>query len=431
MANFIHTADTHLGYRQYQRPEREQDYLDVFIETVDAAINHKSDALIHAGDLFHDSRPSTDTLRSTLEQLRRLRDNDIEFLGVVGNHEGTQTHQWIDIFSELDLAHHLSKSPLIINDTAIYGIDHIPEAQQGTLEYSFEPHSASHALLVAHGLFSPISPFGTWDISTILDQSPIHFDAVLLGDDHDSRIMDRNDTIVTYAGSPERTATDQTKDRSFNRITTDESNTKGVRLEQQSVDARPHRLIELELEEGDGFDRIKQEITDASITNAVVGIILTGEGDTVPPAQIEEFGKNHGAFAVRVSDRRVLDVAGVDIDVSFTDPDDVIEHHLREMNLSSAAHTIEQQVRDPAAIPKTNLTAKVESAITDRLESNLVDLLPKEKDEQTTESTEPTDADPSTSPEAESSTITESDSSPSEDQPDQPQQHQLSLDDLV
>ncbi len=370
MPVFIHTADTHLGYRQYQRPEREQDYLEVFTEIIDEAIEIDCDGVIHAGDLFHDSRPTTDTLRATLEQLRRLRTHDIPFLGVVGNHEGTQNHQWIDLFNELNLAHHLSKSPYIVGDTAVYGLDHVPESQQGALDYSFDSHEVEHAILVAHGLFTPVSPYGTWEISKILDQSPVKFDAVLLGDDHDRRIMEVDETTVTYAGSPERTATDQTQDRSFNLVTTRDPPDSTVQVEPQPVAARPHSLISIELSETDGFDRIKRVIKNASITDAVVGIVLTGEGDSIPPAQIEEFGKNQGAFAVRVSDRRILDIEDIDIDVSFADPDDVIEQHIRDMKLSPVAEEIENRVRDIASVPKTNLTETIETEVTETLDSD-------------------------------------------------------------
>ena len=30
MTRVIHTGDTHLGYRQYHRPERKADFLDAF-----------------------------------------------------------------------------------------------------------------------------------------------------------------------------------------------------------------------------------------------------------------------------------------------------------------------------------------------------------------------------------------------------------------
>lgn len=432
MPVFIHTADTHLGYRQYQRPEREQDYLDVFIEVIDAAIERNCDGVIHAGDFFHDSRPSTDTLRATLAQLRRLRNHDIPFLGVVGNHEGTQNHQWIDLFSELDLAHHLSKSPRIIGDTAVYGLDHVPESQQGALEYSFDSHSVEHAILVAHGLFTPVSPYGNWDISTILDQSPVKFDAVLLGDDHDRRSMKIEDTIVTYAGSPERTATDQTQDRSFNLVTTDGTSDSDVQVEPQPVDARAHSLITIELSENDGFDRIKQVIKNSEITDAVVGIVLTGEGDSIPPAQIEEFGKSRGAFAVRVSDRRILDTEEMDIDVSFADPDAVIDQHVRDMELSSVAQDIEKQVRNIESIPKTNLSATIESEVTETLKSAPTELhRPQKEDEESAAASVAIQDDSTAQSTDEDQTKDEDDVSADEDRSNASSQKQLSLSDLT
>ena len=53
--NILHTADTHLGYQQYHKPERKQDFMDAFIQTIEYAINNDIDVYVHAGDLFHDA----------------------------------------------------------------------------------------------------------------------------------------------------------------------------------------------------------------------------------------------------------------------------------------------------------------------------------------------------------------------------------------
>lgn len=367
MATFVHTADTHLGYRQYHRPEREQDFLDAFRQVVDGAISHDAEALVHAGDFFHDSRPTTGTIRAALEELTRLERHDIDFLGVVGNHEETQADQWLDILGELDLATHLSATPTVVGDAAFYGIDHVPESQRSRLSYEFEPHEAEHAFLVLHGLVAPLSPLGRWELEHILGGSNVAFDAVLLGDDHTPRLDRFDDTYVTYPGSTERTATDQTADRVYNRVTTTGDE---VRIEQVDLDTRPHVFIELELGPGDGPERVKRALDEADIEEAVVAIVVSGEGRTVSPGAIEEYGKDNGALVVRMSDRRHHEVAEETIDVTFADPDAAVQERLRQLGLSVPAYDVERRVRD-LSIPKSNLADEVAMVFDERIEEDL------------------------------------------------------------
>lgn len=369
MDSYIHTADSHLGYRQYHRPEREQDFLDAFRQVIDAAIEHDVSGIIHAGDLFHDSRPSTRTIRSALEELRRVNQHGIEFGAVVGNHENTRDDQWIDIFSELGLATHLSNTPTVIGDTAFYGIDHVPPSKRDQVSLEFEPVDSEYAMLVTHGLFAPVSPYGTWDIRHLLAQCQIEFDAVLLGDDHTPRIDRVTDIPVTYPGSTERTATDQTADRVCNLITTNGKDD-DVRIEPVHLDTRPHIFIQVDLAPGDGTGEIRCRLDQHDVTGAIVAVIVTGDGEDIVPASLEEYGKSQGALVVRVSDRRDTAIDDIDIDVTFADPDDAVQDRISTMDLSVVAYEIEQYVRDIDAYPKSNLTDRVETEISTRIDES-------------------------------------------------------------
>lgn len=371
MPEFIHTADTHLGYRQYHRTEREQDFLDAFTQVIDAAIDRGVTAVIHSGDFFHDSRPSTTTIRGALEQLRRLSEHNIEFYAVVGNHENTRDEQWVDIFSELELATHLSESPVIVEDTAFYGIDHVPESKHNQLSLELDPTSAPHSFLVTHSLFAPVSPYGTSDIRHLTKQTPIEFDAILLGDDHTPRIERIDNTLITYAGSSERTATDQTDPRVYNLITTHPSD--GVQIEQIELDTRSHIFLDVELAPGEGAETIQRHLDDRDLTDAVVGIAITGDGEEITPTTLEEYGKSLGALVVRVSDRRELAADHLDIDVSFADPDAAVQERISEMDLSVAAYDIEQLVRDPSTVPISNLADQVEDEFSTRIDETPMD----------------------------------------------------------
>ncbi len=89
MTRVIHTGDTHIGYQQYNAPERRRDF-EAFRSVVEDAVDDDVDAVVHAGDLFHDRRPGLIDLQGTVDVLRTLADADIPFLAVVGNHEETR-----------------------------------------------------------------------------------------------------------------------------------------------------------------------------------------------------------------------------------------------------------------------------------------------------------------------------------------------------
>jgi DNA repair exonuclease SbcCD nuclease subunit len=89
MAHLLHTSDTHLRFRQYHLDDRRQGFADAFSEVITSAIEHDVDAVVHAGNLFHTSRPGITPLQTVLTELQRLQRADIPFLLIVGNHERT------------------------------------------------------------------------------------------------------------------------------------------------------------------------------------------------------------------------------------------------------------------------------------------------------------------------------------------------------
>ncbi len=84
---FAHLADTHLGYRQYNLDEREDDFYAVFDEAVDKIISKGCDFVVHSGDLFDEPRPHVKALVRVREALERLSDAGIKFYCIAGNHD--------------------------------------------------------------------------------------------------------------------------------------------------------------------------------------------------------------------------------------------------------------------------------------------------------------------------------------------------------
>ena len=368
MTRVIHTGDTHIGYQQYHSPVRRQDFLDAFGAVVDDAVDGDVDAVVHAGDLFHDRRPELPDLMGTITVLRRLDDAGIPFLAVVGNHESTRGGQWLDLFERLGLATRLNDEPVTVGDTAFYGLDHVPVSRRDELEYAFEPHDADYAALVAHGLFEPFA-HADWDTETVLTESDVAFDAMLLGDNHKPDRATVADTWVTYPGSTERASASEREGRGYNLVTFDEAAAAGddrVEIRRRALDTREFVFVSVELGEGEGEARVREQVRQHDLTDAVVLVEVTGDGDQITPAAVEEFAADAGALIARVTDRRTVETDEA-VDVSFADPEDAVRERIEGMGLSTAALDVDATVRDDG-IADTNVRETVKSAVEERLD---------------------------------------------------------------
>ena len=387
MTRVIHTGDTHIGYSQYHSPVRRQDFLDAFESVVDDAVDDDVDAVVHAGDLFHDRRPDLQDLLGTISVLRRLDDAGIPLLAVVGNHESTRGGQWLDLFERLGLATRLGDEPVVVGDTAFYGLDHVPVSRRDDLEYAFADHDAEYAALVAHGLFEPFG-YADWDTETVLTESDVAFDAMLLGDNHTPDTAEVADTWVTYPGSTERASASEREGRGYNVVVFDADAAGGddhVDIRRRALETRPFVFVSVELREGEGESRVRERVREHDLTAAVVRVEITGEGDPVTPAAVEEFATDEGALIARVTDRREVDADG-EVDVSFADPEDAVRDRLDEMALSTAARDVERAVREDT-VPDANVRETVKRGVEERLddEGDLDAFEPVETDAETAE----------------------------------------------
>jgi len=384
MTRVIHTGDTHVGYRQYHSPERRQDFLDAFEAVVDDAVERRStgsrtesddaveaeiDALVHAGDLFHDRRPDLPDLLGVLSALRRLDAADVPFLAIVGNHEATRGSQWLDLFENLGLATRLGAEPTVVGATAFYGLDHVPRSRRADLDYEFAPPpaDADATALVAHGLFTPF-PHADWDTEAMLDAASVDFDAVLLGDNHVPDTAQVEGTWVTYCGSTERASADERDARGYNLVEfgADAGGDAAVDIRRRSLDTRPFAFVDVELAEGEGVERVRERVREHDLSDAVAVVTITGDGDPVTPAAIEDAALDAGALLARVTDHRAVggDASDDVPDVDFADPDAAVRERVREMDLSSLGRRLDETVRDEA-VADSNVRDRVASAVGD------------------------------------------------------------------
>ncbi len=102
--SFVHAADLHLGYTQYNLDVRRKDFDNVFRELVDKTIELKPDFMILAGDIFEHSRPSNSTLEVAINNFRKLKDTGIPVLAVDGSHDSAPNSITGTILNPLDRA---------------------------------------------------------------------------------------------------------------------------------------------------------------------------------------------------------------------------------------------------------------------------------------------------------------------------------------
>ncbi|MFB6256463.1 MAG: DNA double-strand break repair protein Mre11 [Haloplanus sp.] len=392
MTRVIHTGDTHVGYRQYHSPERRQDFLDAFEAVIDDAVERSStggqqtangaaagdiEALVHAGDLFHDRRPDLPDLLGVLSALRRLDAADVPFLAIVGNHEATRGSQWLDLFENLGLATRLGDEPILVGDTAFYGLDHVPRSRRGDLDYDFArpPADAAATALVAHGLFTPFA-HADWDTEELLDAATVDFDAVLLGDNHVPDTARVEETWVTYCGSTERASADERDARGYNLVEfgADAGGDAAVDIRRRSLDTRPFAFIDVELSEGEGVERVRDRVREYDLSDAVAVVSITGDGDPVTPAAVEDAALDEGALLARVTDHRAVggDTADAVPDVDFADPDAAVRERVREMDLSDLGRRLDETIRDDT-VADSNVRERVAAAVGDAVEDGTLE----------------------------------------------------------
>ena len=370
MTRVIHTADTHIGYRQYNSPERRRDFLDAFERVLDDAIEMDVDAVIHAGDVFHDRRPGLPDLLGTISALRELAAADVPFLAVVGNHEDKRDAQWLDLFEELDLAIRLDETGTVIGETTFYGLDHVPRSQRDQVDYEFESPETDNTALVAHGLFEPFA-HADWDTEEVLEQSNVDFDVLLLGDNHVPDTAQVDGTWVTYSGSTERVSASEEADRSYNVVEFGaEENAEDVRISRRGLPTREFEFVDVELHEGEGLERVRDRVAEYDCEDAVVVVRVDGEGKPIPPATIEEFARERGALVARVNDRREIEEEETELDISFADPDEAVRERVREMGLSVAARGVDETVR-ASDLADSNVRDAVASEVRELIDDGL------------------------------------------------------------
>jgi DNA repair exonuclease SbcCD nuclease subunit len=103
---FIHAADLHLGYEQYNLATRANDFARAFFDLVEYAVEAQADFVLIAGDLFHRANADAWTLKQATHGLTVLRTAGVPVVAVEGNHD-TQHYRknlsWLEYLCDQEL----------------------------------------------------------------------------------------------------------------------------------------------------------------------------------------------------------------------------------------------------------------------------------------------------------------------------------------
>lgn len=139
MIRVAHLSDTHLGYRQYNLEEREQDIYDVLDEIADKILDERVDIVIHSGDLFDSWRPTTQAYYAFKSFLGKLKGKP-KVLTILGDHDspkrrGMAPHMLFDDKIEILGLNEASHHVLNLNgqDVLVAGISHLSRRYRNLL----------------------------------------------------------------------------------------------------------------------------------------------------------------------------------------------------------------------------------------------------------------------------------------------------------
>jgi len=220
---FIHLSDTHLGFSDYHKidpttgiNQREQDFYNAWFHVIDRILELSPDFVVHAGDLFHTTRPTNRAIAVAMEGIQRVSERGIPFILISGNHSTPKIRATGSIFEAISLFPHVHAAysgvyeHYTIGDCQIHCIPHCSLSE--TLKTEFEKITADPAakyhVLVTHGSWAGQKTFSMGefneqllpDLDTMLD---IRFDYIALG--HYHRHLEISSRIV-YSGSTEKTS---------------------------------------------------------------------------------------------------------------------------------------------------------------------------------------------------------------------------------
>ena len=243
---FGHTADIHLGYRQYGFQEREQDFCDAFGHVTTRTIDMKLDALIIAGDIFDMPKPPAHIVRFLVEQVRRLQAAGIVVLGIDGNHDVTNGN-WLRVCGITVLE---PGEVTVLGGVSIVGL----HGMRPTLFHKYLDEMVANGtkadVFVLHQALGEMADFDAQEI-TALELAPkltkLGVKYVAMGDIHSYKEMVMGGIRFVYPGSTEVNKIDEVQDKTFSIVQVGETPEGEAQVQTALEPIRTRPILEMNL----------------------------------------------------------------------------------------------------------------------------------------------------------------------------------------
>ncbi|WP_458210286.1 metallophosphoesterase family protein [Haladaptatus sp. NG-SE-30] len=214
-AKLLYLTDTHLGKQTggHKNNSWKIDTVAGFNAAIDLAIEHRVDAVVHTGDVFHND--TRNGIPSSIEEachdgLTELANAEIPFYFIYGNHARKKGRVCLEQFCDAGLATHLRSRPAVIGDAvALYGVDYQKSWDHGQLGFE-RPPSGVATLLCMHQSVAPLtgSPNPDCHLQEVLEESTISIDGLALGHLHTNAEKTLNGCSAFCGGATERLTSD-------------------------------------------------------------------------------------------------------------------------------------------------------------------------------------------------------------------------------
>jgi len=223
MLTIIHFSDTHLGFSDLEATnaegvnQREADFYQAFSNVIDAALEIKTNYMIHTGDLFHRASPSNRAITFALTQLKRLEEAKIPLVIIAGNHSTPRTSTSspiLEALSTLDNVHAVFEQRyemVVFEDVVFHALPHINDERiipdeldkiESAIDIKRRNILMMHCSVGAHYL---MHEFGEWVYPKEREALFEKMDYVALGHWHGFGAVGRHKNLF-YSGSTERTS---------------------------------------------------------------------------------------------------------------------------------------------------------------------------------------------------------------------------------
>lgn len=369
MFSALHISDTHLGKAPEETPQRRGDLLSNFEEGLEIAIEESVDCVIHTGDLGDGARLEEGIEQSVVALLKRLRQEDIEYLQLPGNHDSRSNTATLQTLSNKGLAQLLGKEPITVGQCAFYGVSDISN-NNATGPGFFEPvpENTECTVLCGHGTFeefaakpAPTQP----SAERLLTNINIQPNLVLMGHLHQKHAVKEFDGIsVCYAGSTFGEL-DAGSERYVWVLNIDTSEREAKR-EPRKLSTRPHQTVRIRCDIGTTIPNVKQEVLEelSTVEGSVVKVTLHGDNAQINKKIIKERLEEKGIVHVSIADEGLNNPHDPNEYLFHTTGDDTeesINEALERAELAPETQTIVETISVTDA--KSKIQQKVRSAL--------------------------------------------------------------------